>query len=206
MKKDSKELHFEIKARLIAKLPEFYCSVKHNLFLGLDADWKALIVQIPSLHPEINPDDSAFFEKLSVIHTVHMPYAIKPKSLLNRKLSPISRTIRNYQFTKFEHDNLKTLFYPEINPRVNEYFGSILKRILKKVGYTVTIELSDSYFSSSQGDSSAVQSKPVQQMPVEAEAERIGHKAMVPYESVCHEIIIYSPNREPLVRPCQDNR
>ena len=86
MKKDSKELHFDIKAQLIAKLPEFFCPVKHNLFLGLDAEWKALIVQIPSIRPNNIPDDSAFFEKLSVIHTVHTPYAIKPKSFLNKKI------------------------------------------------------------------------------------------------------------------------
>jgi hypothetical protein len=160
-KKDSKELHFAIKTQLIANLPEFYCSVKHSLYLGHDAQWKAIIIQIPSLHPNNNPDDCAFFEKLRVIHIVQSPYAIKPNSLLNKKLSPISQTIRNYQLPKSEQDNLKTLLFPEINHRVNEYFGSILKKILKKVGYAVTIELTDSYLSSPQGDSTAVQSKPV---------------------------------------------
>jgi hypothetical protein len=193
-KKVSKELHFAIKAQLIAKLPEFYCSVKNNLFLGHDGEWKAFIVQIPSLHPNNNLDDCAFFEKLRVIHIVHVTCEINPKkSLLNKKLSPISRIIRNYQLTKSEHENLKTLFFPKINPRVNEYFGRILKKILKNVGYTVTLELIDSYLSSPQGDSTAVQSRHEKQTPVEAEAKRIGHKAMVPYKSTCRAIIIFSP-------------
>jgi len=192
-KKDSKELNFAIKARLIAKVPEFYCSVKHNLFLGHDVQWKALIVQIPSLHPNNFPDDCAFFEKLRVIHIIQIPYAIKRKSLLNKKLSPLSRIIRNYQLTKSEHENLKTLLFPEINPKVNESFGSILKRILKKAGYAVTIELTDSYLSSPQGDSTADQSRLVQPTPVDAEAKRIGCKAMVLYKSTCRAIILFSP-------------
>lgn len=191
-KKDSKELNFAIKAQLIAKVPEFYCSVKHNLFLGHEVQWKALIVQIPSLHPNNFPDDCAFFEKLRVIHFIQIPYAIKRKSLLNKELSPLSRIIRNYQLTKSEHENLKTLLFPEINPRVTESFGSILKRILKKAGYAVTIEQTDSYLSSPQGDS-LIQAKLIQPTPVDAEAKRLGCKAMEPYKSTCRAIILFSP-------------
>ena len=143
-KKDSKELSFAVNAQLFAKVPEFYCPVKHNIFLGDDVQWKALIVQIPCLHPENNLDNCALSERFRVVHIVQNPRTIRRKSLLSKELSPLSRTIRNYHLTKNEYENLKTLLFPEINPRVNESFGSILKKILEKAGYTITIEPTES--------------------------------------------------------------
>lgn len=124
--------------------PRFRCWVDHNMDLAPEVQWKGFVVQIPCIHPET---EKLFPDELDRMFTTWDVSFSGPKTCdeymkpLGKQLHPFFNAIRTYKLTEFECRKLKS-FFPsrlKIDPRANEYFGRLLKRILEDVGYKVTV-------------------------------------------------------------------